>query len=118
MQYLLLIYADVSKRPNYTPEQLKAAQQTNTAYLTEAQAAGVLAKNESFHSISNVRTVRVRNDKTLTADGSFAVMEEQLTGYIILNCKDDDEAARWAAKSPAARYGSIEVRPVDAYSRS
>ncbi len=117
MKYLLLIYANVSKRPNYTPEQLEVAQRTNTAYLTEAQAAGVLAQNESFHPIARATTVRVRDNKTLTADGPFAETEEQLTGYMMLDCKDLDEAIRWAAKNPAAKYGSIEVRPVDAYSQ-
>lgn len=117
MKYMLLIYADVSKRPNYTPEELEAAQQINTAYLTEAQVAGALMQNEGFHVITSAKTVRVRDDKTLTADGPFAKTQEQLTGYIMLDCKDLDEAISWAAKSPAAKYGSIEVRPVDTYSR-
>ncbi len=117
MKYMLLIYADVSKAPKYTPEQRQAAQQINTTYLTEAQAAGVLMQNEGFHVITNVRTVRVRENKTLTANGPFAETGEQLTGYIILDCKDLDEAIGWAAKNPAATYGSVEVRPVDASSR-
>ncbi len=112
MKYMLLIYADVSKRPNYTPEELKAAQQKNTAYLTEMHAAGVLMPNEGWNVIADVRTVRVRHDETLTADTPFAETQEQLTGYMMLDCKDLDEAIGWAAKNPAAKYGSIEVRPV------
>ena len=116
MKYLLLIYADVSKRPNYTPEQLKVAQQANSDYITAAQAAGVLAQNEDFHPIAKATTVRVRDDKTLTADKPFAETEEQLTGYLMLDCKDLDEAIRWAAKTPGAKYGSVEIRPVASYS--
>ncbi len=112
MKYMLLIYADVAKRPNYTAEQLQAARQTNTAYLTEMHAAGVLMPNEGFHVLSNARTVRVRDDKAQTADTAFAETQEQLTGYIMLDCKDLDEAIGWAAKNPAAKYGSIEVRLV------
>ncbi len=113
MKYMQLIYADVSKRPNYTPEQLQAARQTNSAYLMELQAAGVVTHDDGWHIISNVRTVRVRDDKTLTTVAPFAETQEQLTGYIMLDCKDLDEAIGWAAKNPAAKYGSIEVRLVD-----
>ncbi len=115
MKYMLLIYADVSKKPDYTPAQLQAAQQDYAAYMTEMQTAGVLMDDEGFHVISNARTVRVREDKTLTADTPFAETPEQLTGYIVFDCKDLDAATRWAARNPAAKYGSIEVRPVDAW---
>lgn len=118
MKYLLLVYADLSKRPEYTPEQLQAAQQVNAAYMAELQAAGVSMQHDGFHMISGVRTVRIRDGKFLTDDGPFAKTQEQLTGYLMLDCKDLDEAIGWAARNPAARYGSIEVRPVDAYSRS
>jgi hypothetical protein len=112
MKYMLLIYADVSKRPNYTPEELKAAQQKNNAHLTEMHDTGVLMQNEGWNVITDVRTVRVRHNETMTADTLFAETQEQLTSYIMLDCKDLDEAISWVAKNPAARYGSIEVRPV------
>ncbi len=112
MKYILLVYADRSRAPKYTPEQLKAAEQINSDYTTAAQKAGVLARDEGFHVIAKATTVRVRDDKTLAADGPFAETEEKLTGYLMLECKDLDEAILWAAKSPGAKYGSIEVHPV------
>jgi hypothetical protein len=33
-------------------------------------------------------------------------------GYYILECENLDEALTYAAKIPAAAFGSIEVRPV------
>jgi hypothetical protein len=30
----------------------------------------------------------------------------------VLACADVDEAVRWAATIPSARYGAIEVRPL------
>jgi hypothetical protein len=33
-------------------------------------------------------------------------------GYYVLDCADVDAATGWAATIPAARYGSIEVRPL------
>ena len=112
MKYIFLIYADVSKAPKYTAEQRRAAEQVNSAYVTDAQEAGGLMRNEGFHIFTNVTTVRVRDGKTLTTDSPFAETEEKLTGYFMLDCKDLDEAIGWAAKNPAAKYGSVEVRPV------
>ena len=66
----------------------------------------------ALSTVDNATTVRVRDNKTLTADGPFAETHEQLGGFCLVECKDLDEAVRWAAKIPTAKYGSIEVRPL------
>ncbi len=112
MKYILLMYWDQTKIPEpATPESQKAEQQVWFDYLKEVKAAGVLLENNGLSPAANATTVRVRNGKTLTADGPFAETHEQLGGYFILECKDLDEAVSWAAKIPAAKNGSIEVRP-------
>jgi hypothetical protein len=40
-----------------------------------------------------------------------------LGGYYLLECKDLDEAIKWAAKIPNAKDGSIEIRPVVDFSK-
>ena len=50
-------------------------------------------------------------------DGPIAEIHEQLGGYYLLDCKDLDEAIRWAEKTPTATYGSIEVRPLNRWSQ-
>src|SRR5262245_15990320 len=112
MKYILLDYANAAAAPKYTPEQSKAAIQAWVDYVTEAKAAGVLVGNEALRPVTDATTVRVRNGKTLTTDGPFAETHEQLGGIFMLDCKDLDEAIGWAAKSPGAKFGSIEVRPV------
>jgi hypothetical protein len=54
----------------------------------------------------------VRDGKTLTTDGPFAETHEQMGGYYVMDCADLDEAMGWAAKIPAAKNGSIEIRPL------
>ncbi len=115
MKYMLLIYADASQAPDYTPEQRQAAVQAWYAYQAETEAAGVLVSNEGQSPVADATTVRVRNGKTLTTDGPFAETHEQLGGYFLLDCKDLDEAIGWAAKLPGAKFGSVEVRPVMNY---
>ncbi len=117
MKYMLLMYGNESEAPKYTPEEHQAAAQAWFAFATEAKAAGVLLSNNGLSPVTDATTVRVRNGKTLTADGPFAETHEQLGGYYILDCKDLDEAIGWAAKIPIAKYGSIEVRPLNTYSQ-
>lgn len=117
MKYMMLIYNNASEAPEYTPEQQQAVAQAWYAFGNEAKAAGVLLSNNGLAPVSDATTVRVRNGKTLTADGPFAETHEQLGGYYILDCKDLDEAIGWAAKIPGAKYGTIEVRPLNSYSQ-
>lgn len=117
MKYMLLIYSNEAGMPQYTPEEQKAAAQAWYTMMQEAQAAGVWLSNNGLASVADATTVRIREGKTLFTDGPFAETHEQLGGYILLDCKDLDEVLRWAAKIPAARYGSIEVRPLNQWSQ-
>lgn len=117
MKYMMLIYANTSQAPAYTPEQQQAAVQAWYAFGKEAEAAGVLLYNDGLAPVTDATTVRVRNGKTLTSDGPFAETHEQLGGFYMLDCQDLDEAIGWAAKIPGAKYGSIEVRPVNIWTQ-
>ena len=112
MKYMLLLYTNESSVAAYTPEQQKEVMQDWQTLLSEVQAAGVYVASGGLLPVSNSTTVRVRDGKTLTADGPFAETHEQLGGYFILDCPDLDEAIRWAAKVPHAKSGSVEVRPL------
>ena len=48
----------------------------------------------------------------MTTDGPFAETKEALGGFYLVNAKDLDEAIELAARIPAAKHGSIEVRPI------
>jgi len=112
LKYMMLIYAAGAERPQFTPEQRKAALQSWIDFNTEAEAAGVVVSHETLYPVTDATTLRVRNGETLTTDGPFAETHEQLGGYYVLDCKDLDEAMSWAAKMPGAKYGSVEIRPV------
>jgi hypothetical protein len=58
----------------------------------------------------------VRDGKTLTTDGPFAETKEQLGGFYLVEARSREEAVAMAAKIPAARFGSIEVRPIMTFS--
>jgi hypothetical protein len=107
MQYLVLIYEAESRFANGFPEsefaEYGAFGKKNATAIKSGQA---------LQPTASAKTVRVRDGKVLTMDGPFAETKEQLGGYYLLEAASIDEAASIAAGIPAARYGSIEVRPI------
>jgi hypothetical protein len=74
--------------------------------------AGLLIGNGALHPVEAATTVRVRDGQTEVTDGPFAITKEILGGYYLLRCDDLDQALKYAARLPLARYGSVEIRPV------
>ncbi len=112
MKYMLLMYASESAVPQTPEDQQAVAPAAWFALMNEMKAAGVLVANNGLAPVATATTVRVREGKTLITDGPFAETHEQLGGFFLLECRDLDEALRWAEKVPHARYGSVEVRPL------
>jgi len=57
-------------------------------------------------------TLRIRDGQRHVQDGPYADSKEQLGGFFVINVPDLDTALAWAARSPAASSGAVEVRPV------
>ena len=115
MKYLLTIYADESRFAHMTPEESGQLMAAYGEFGREAESAGAFLAGNGLQPTATATTVRVRDGETLLTDGPFAETREQLAGYYLLECRDLDEAARWAAKIPDAANGAIEVRPVMDY---
>jgi hypothetical protein len=45
-------------------------------------------------------------------DGPFAETREQLGGFYVLDVENLDAAIAWAGKCPAAKVGTVELRPI------
>ena len=112
MQYLLLIY-DNEKRwveKGYDPVEMAAYGEFGSTFRPQIKGGNALKPT------ATATTVRVRDGKRLTTDGPFAETKEQLSGFYLVEAKDADEAIHIASKIPAAKYGSIEVRPIMTFS--
>jgi hypothetical protein len=112
MRYALLICTDENWYASLPDEQLQAFYEEYGKFMAEMSERGVLEGGERLRPTSDSTTVRVTDGQTLTADGPFAETKEQLGGFYLVNCANLDEAIEIAAKIPAARHGTIEVRPV------
>jgi hypothetical protein len=112
MKYALLDYVNESGWP-----QLTRAEQEHWlgAYKTYMQAmtnAGILKSSTGLKPTSSATTVRTTNGKTEVLDGPYAESKEQLGGLHVIEVEDLDAALSWAARSPTALHGVVEVRPV------
>lgn len=107
MRYLILIYENEATTP-----QDEAEFQKWFEYTENLKAAGVYLGGEALQPTSTATTVRKQGGKVLTTDGPFAETKEQLGGFYMLECKDLDEALRWAAEVPSVGRGPVEVRPI------
>ncbi len=111
MRYLLLIYAEEPTEP--VPDDVAAAEmQSYGAFTEEVRARGLFEAGEALEPTSTATTVRVKDGQTITTDGPFAETKEKLGGFYLVSARDLDEAIELAARIPAAKHGSIEVRPI------
>lgn len=112
MQYMLLIYGAENGSPQPGTDAFGEYMQGYIDFTEEVQGAGICLASEALQGVEVATTVSVRDDKVELVDGPFAETKEQLGGFYLLECKDLDEAVKYAAKIPDAKYGRVEVRPV------
>lgn len=112
MKFLFLLHsADDGPPEQGTPEAARLYAEYRVAIEAMAQA-GVLRECAPLQAASLATTVRVRDGRTMLTDGPAAELKEQVGGYTLVECADLDQALAYAAMIPAARTGSVEVRPV------
>lgn len=109
MKYLCLVYSDEAML-HALPDSPR--DEECLAYAESVQESGRMIAAEALQSVQTATTVRVRDGKTSMTDGPFAETKEQLAGFYLVDARDLNEALQIAAKIPAARVGSVEVRPI------
>jgi len=81
--------------------------------LSEALAdSGELVVSEGLDDQANAVRVRLRDGETMTTDGPFAEVKEQLAGFYLVECESLERAVELAARVPDAAFTDVEVRPV------
>ena len=109
MRYMLLVYLN---------EQALSESERQDCYVKSAQLAREIHSSGKYldasplHPVATATSIRVRDGKRLVTDGPFAETREQLGGFYLVDAKDLDEAISIAERIPAARFGTVEIRPV------
>ena len=109
MKYMLLVYAD---EKILTPAEREDCYAKSAQLTQDIHASGNYIAAAPLHLTSTATSIRVRDQKRLVTDGPFAETREQLGGYFLIDAPNLDEAIRIAERIPAARWGTIEIRPV------
>jgi hypothetical protein len=108
VKYIFLIYEDDRDPAVNAPEVGNAYDELTRDLKGRSMHLG----GEALQPRETATTVRVRERERLLTDGPFTETKEVLAGYMILDCKDLDEALDCAAQMPTAAFGAIEVRPI------
>lgn len=112
MKYLCLVYVEEKILHALPSAERVVLSDESMAYCDRLQKIGQLVAASPLHPVETATTVRVREGKTSTTDGPFAETKEQLGGFLLIDVPDLNDAIRIAAQFPAARIGSVEVRPM------
>jgi hypothetical protein len=110
MKYMLLIHHDEQAWEKLSDAQRQPIFGEYMQLTQELSSRGQYLGGAPLQSTSVATSVRLRHGKRLVTDGPFAETREQLGGYFLIDTKDRDEAIGIAARIPAARWGTIEVR--------
>jgi hypothetical protein len=116
MKYALLVYGDQAGWDALGDEEkTRLRAESMPGWLASFEEIGKADPNWQGRELSaatTAKTVRVRNGETVVTDGPFAETKEQIGGAFFVDLPDLDEAIRIAALIPAARSGSMEIRPI------
>ncbi len=112
MQYMCLIYSTEGAGPQPGTPEFGAYIQAYGEFTETVEKAGVFKAGDALQPTSTASTVTRETGSVTVTDGPFAETKEQLGGYYLLDCKDLDEALKYAAQIPTTEHGRVEVRPV------
>jgi hypothetical protein len=113
MKYLCLAYEEERTLSELSQTEWRALRQETLDYVAALRESGHLIDARPLRSATAASMIRVRSGALSVTDGPFAETKEQLGGYFLLQVDSREEAVRIASRWPSARFGSIEVRPVD-----
>ena len=116
MKYLCLIYDEEKKMATMSKADGDKFMGEYFAFTEGVKKSGHYVSGEALKPVNTATTVRMRNGKMSTTDGPFAETKEQLGGFYLIEARDLNDALQVASKIPSARFGSIEVRPIEVFS--
>ena len=116
MKYALMVYADQSAWSQYSEEEAaRLREESMPAWIACFEELGKADPNMTGYELeaaTDAKVVRVRDGERTVTDGPFAETKEMIGGIFLADLPDLDEAIRLSALVPAARHGSMEIRPV------
>jgi hypothetical protein len=110
MLYLMLIYQDDAKMQAASSEEQEAIGKGYgelNAFLAESGASRGTATWPA-----GITTVSLRDGKTQIADAAYDTSGKGVAGFFLIDVENVEAAIKVAERVPGARYGAVEIRPV------
>jgi len=112
MKYILLVHHNEEVLARLAGNELQKLREESVQLAHQINSRGQYLDAAPLQPPSTATCVRVREGKRIVTDGPFAETREQLGGYFLIDAEDLDEAIGIAARIPAARKGTVEIRPI------
>lgn len=109
MKYMLLIHCNEQA---WTEAERQECFAESQQLQRELEAEGRFLAASPLQPAATSMCVKVRQGKRHITDGPFAETHEQIGGYFLIEAADLSEAVSVAERIPAARKGTVEVRPL------
>lgn len=117
VKYMFLIYLDETKFAVMTQAERDSFANGMLDYDESLMASGHYIMGEPLKAPSEAVTLRKWEGALTVTDGPFMETKEHLSGFILINARDLNEAILLAEHMPLITVGSIEVRPLDVLER-
>lgn len=118
MKYMFLIYLDEAKFARMTETERNAFGNAMLDYDDRLRAGGHYIMGEPLKPPAEAITLRAWDGPLTLTDGPFMETKEHLSGFILIEARDLNEAIRLGADMPLVTVGSIELRPLDILERT
>ncbi len=110
MEFLLMIVEPRGDRESRNEEEGRALYDEMVGFGEKLAAQGQLLASRSLRPDKHGVRIQQRSGKPLLRDGPFAEAKEMVGGFYLIDCADREAAIAIAARCPAARFASVEVR--------
>ncbi|MBS7807707.1 YciI family protein [Variovorax sp. PCZ-1] len=115
MKYLLLCQTKPASFADVPESAMQEIMGSMMAFNQQLIQAGVLLAAGQLAPAETAQRVYAEKGRIKTQEGFALEGDTQIGGYYLIDVPGEPEATGWAAKCPAAQFGSLEVRQV-AYS--
>ena len=112
MKYMLLIYGNDDLWSSLPPDAMAELIRETDALNRELFDSGELVGAYGVADQVDARVVRVADGVLAVTDGPYIETKEYLGSFTIVDCESLERALEIAARNPASRFTSVEVRPI------
>ena len=115
MKYMILIHSNPKSRAIW--EGFSEAEQAEglkvyAALNADLVSSGELVAAEALADPSQSKRIPAQEGLSIVSDGPYAEAKEELAGFYLVDCENEERAVEIAARIPEAHLGQIEVRPI------